>query len=129
MLIVVAIFQTVDGLGIVYTGALRGAGDTVFPGIVTAIYSWVFIVGGGWIAVTFFPQLGSIGPWIAASIYIILIGLTMAYRFERGGWRSIDLLGRGIKDDVGRAAPMTIGPPALEPGAAIGDLMDPPVPK
>ncbi|MBC8201698.1 MAG: MATE family efflux transporter, partial [Planctomycetes bacterium] len=76
MLIVVAVFQTVDALGIVYTGALRGAGDTVFPGIVTAIYSWVFIVGGGWVAITFFPQLGSIGPWIAASIYIILIGLT-----------------------------------------------------
>jgi MATE family multidrug resistance protein len=129
MLIVVAVFQTVDALGIVYTGALRGAGDTVFPGIVTAIYSWVFIVGGGWIAVTFFPQLGSIGPWIAASVYIILIGLTMAYRFERGGWRSIDLLGQSQKVEVGRAAPLTIGLPALEADAAIGDLVDPPEPK
>jgi len=129
MLIVVAVFQTVDALGIVYTGALRGAGDTVFPGIVTAIYSWVFIVGGGWIAVTFFPQLGSIGPWIAASVYIILIGLTMAYRFERGGWRSIDLLGQSQKVEVGRAAPLTMGLPALEADAAIGDLVDPPEPK
>ena len=129
MLIVVAVFQTVDALGIVYTGALRGAGDTVFPGIVTAIYSWVFIVGGGWVAITFFPQLGSIGPWIAASIYIILIGLTMGYRFERGGWRSIDLLELGQKGEVGRAAPLTIGPPALEADAAISDLVDPPDPK
>ncbi len=126
MLIIIAIFQTVDALGIVYTGALRGAGDTVFPGIATAIYSWVFIVGGGWIAVEFFPQLGSIGPWIAASIYIILIGITMAVRFERGGWRSIDLLGRGIKEEAGRAAPLTIGPPSLEADSAIGDLIDPP---
>jgi MATE family multidrug resistance protein len=125
MLIVVAVFQTVDALGIVYTGALRGAGDTVFPGIVTAIYSWVFIVGGGWVAITFFPQLGSIGPWIAASVYIILIGLTMTVRFERGGWRSIDLLGRGTRGEAGRAAPLTIGPPALEPDAAISDLVDP----
>ncbi len=128
MLIVVAVFQTVDALGIVYTGALRGAGDTVFPGIATAIYSWVFIVGGGWVAVTFFPQLGSIGPWIAASVYIILIGLTMAIRFERGGWRSIDLLGNNTKREAGRAAPLTIGPPASEADAAMSDLVDPPEP-
>ena len=126
MLIVVAIFQTVDALGIVYTGALRGAGDTLFPGIVTAIYSWVFIVGGGWVAIEFFPQLGSIGPWIAASVYIILIGITMAIRFERGGWRSIDLLGQDTAKEAGRAAPLTIGPPALEADAAISDLVDPP---
>ena len=126
MLIIVAVFQTVDALGIVYTGALRGAGDTVFPGIVTAIYSWVFIVGGGWVAIEFFPQLGSIGPWIAAAVYIILIGLTMAARFERGGWRSIDLLGQDTAKEAGRAAPLTIGPPALEADAAISDLVDPP---
>ena len=125
MLILIAIFQTVDAFGIVYTGALRGAGDTVWPGIVTAIYSWVLIVGGGWIAVTYFPQLGSIGPWIAASTYVILIGLTMAFRFERGGWRSIDLLGDSQRREAGRASPLTIGPPAPEADAAIADFVDP----
>lgn len=128
MLILVALFQTVDSLGIVYTGALRGAGDTVWPGVVTAIYSWVFIVAGGYIAVEFFPQSGSIGPWIAASVYIILIGLTMAIRFERGGWRSIQLLTGDNKLEAGRAAPLTIGPPAPEADAAVGDLVDPPEP-
>ncbi len=128
MLIVVALFQTADALGIVYTGALRGAGDTVFPGIVTAIYSWVFIVGGGWIAITFFPQTGSVGPWIAAATYIVLISVTMAIRFERGSWRSIDLIGNKEKKEAARAAPLTIGPPAPEAGAAIGDLVDPPEP-
>ena len=63
-------FKQIDALGIVYSGALRGAGDTVWPGIVTAVYSWVFIVGGGWIAVTYFEELGSIGPWIAAATCI-----------------------------------------------------------
>ncbi|MBC8201607.1 MAG: hypothetical protein H8E86_06115, partial [Planctomycetes bacterium] len=56
-------------------------------------------------------------------------GLTMGYRFERGGWRSIDLLELGQKGEVGRAAPLTIGPPALEADAAISDLVDPPDPK
>jgi MATE family multidrug resistance protein len=128
MLILVAAIQTVDALGIVYTGALRGAGDTVYPGVVTAVFSWVFIVGGGWIAVTFFPQTGSIGPWIAAATYVILIGLAMALRFERGGWRSIDLLSGDEKIEAARAAPLTIGPPASEADAAASDFVDPPPP-
>jgi MATE family multidrug resistance protein len=126
MLILVAIFQSIDALGIVYSGALRGAGDTVWPGIVTAVYSWVFIVGGGWIAVTYFEEIGSIGPWIAAATYVILIGLTMAVRFERGGWRSIDLLGDQERLEAGRASPITIGPPASGAEAAATDLVDPP---
>ena len=126
MLILVALFQTVDALGIVYTGALRGAGDTVWPGVITAIFSWVFIVGGGWIAVTYFPETGSIGPWIAAASYVIIIGITMTIRFERGGWRSIDLLGNKERLEAGRAAPLTIGPPSPEADSAIADFVDPP---
>jgi MATE family multidrug resistance protein len=124
MLVLVALFQTVDAIGIVYSGALRGAGDTVWPGVVTAVYSWVFIVGGGWIAVTYFPNLGSIGPWIAAAMYIILIGITMLIRFEKGKWKEIDLLKDPDRIEAGRSAPITIGPPACEADAAIADLGD-----
>jgi len=128
MLILVALFQTVDALGIIYTGALRGAGDTVWPGVITAIFSWVFIVGGGWVAITYFPETGSIGPWIAAASYVIIIGITMTIRFERGGWRSIDLLGNKERLEAGRAAPLTIGPPSSEADSAIADFVDPPSP-
>jgi MATE family multidrug resistance protein len=128
MLILVALFQTVDALGIIYTGALRGAGDTVWPGVITAIFSWVFIVGGGWVAITYFPETGSIGPWIAAASYVIIIGITMTIRFERGGWRSIDLFGNKERLEAGRAAPLTIGPPSSEADSAIADFVDPPSP-
>jgi MATE family multidrug resistance protein len=126
LLILVALFQTVDAIGIVYTGALRGAGDTVWPGVLTAIYSWVFIVGGGWVAITWFPETESIGPWIAAAIYIILYGVTMLVRFERGRWRSIQILENDERLEAGRAAPVTAGPPASGPDGAISDLVDPP---
>lgn len=125
MLILVGLIQSVDAIGIVYTGALRGAGDTVWPGMVTAIFSWVFIVGGGWVAMEYFPSVGSVGPWIAAATYVILIGIAMALRFERGGWRSIDLLGDREKVEAGRASPITIGPPATEADAAGADFIDP----
>jgi MATE family multidrug resistance protein len=126
LLILVALFQTVDAIGIVYTGALRGAGDTVWPGVLTAIYSWVFIVGGGWVAIRWFPETESIGPWIAAAIYIILYGVTMLVRFERGRWRSIRILENDERLEAGRAAPVTVGPPASGPDGAISDLVDPP---
>jgi hypothetical protein len=39
-----------------------------------------------------FPQLESLGPWLGAAAYIIVYGITMAWRFESGRWRSIRLL-------------------------------------
>ena len=87
-----AIFQMLDGVGIVYIGALRGAGDTLFPGLATVILSWVVIVGGGVAMTRLRPDLASTGPWIAATVYIIILGVVVATRFERGGWRRLHLL-------------------------------------
>ena len=92
LMVCAAIFQTFDAVGIAYTGALRGAGDTLVPGIATIVLSWGVIVGlGAWL-VSAHPALSSTGPWIAASAYIILFGAVVAWRFERGAWRQIRLL-------------------------------------
>ena len=92
LFICAAIFQTLDAIGIVYTGALRGAGDTIFPGILTVVLSWTVIVGGGHLMVRFFPQLEATGPWIAATAYIAILGIVLAIRFERGAWKRVHLL-------------------------------------
>jgi len=88
LMVCAAIFQVFDAVGIVYSGGLRGAGDTFVPAVATLVLSWGLIVGGGWMLVRFAPQLESLGPWIAASAYIIVLGLWMAARFERGRWMS-----------------------------------------
>jgi MATE family multidrug resistance protein len=124
LMICAAVFQTVDALGIVYTGALRGAGDTIWPGVVTMVFSWLFIIGGGFLMIGLFPTLESIGPWIAASFYIIAYGVTMSVRFESGSWRSIRLLG-GADEPARRApgvAPLQPGPPAAGPDGSVRDL-------
>jgi len=123
LMICAAVFQTADAFGIVYSGALRGAGDTVWPGAVTMAYSWVFIVGGGWSMTVLWPELESVGPWIGAAAYIIILGVTMAWRFESGAWRRIDLLGDGRRD-AAHVAPVTPGPPAADPDAEVRDFAE-----
>ena len=104
LMICAAVFQTADAFGIAYTGALRGAGDTVWPGMVTVVYSWGFIVIGGWSIAVLWPGLESVGPWIAAAAFVILYGLTMWWRFETGRWRSISLLEPRSKAPTGDPA-------------------------
>jgi MATE family multidrug resistance protein len=115
VLIVAAGFQCFDALGIAYSGALRGAGDTLWPMAATLALSWGVMVPAGIAMVRLAPQLTSIGPWIAASGYVIILGLVLARRFESGAWRKIDLLGR-----VPAAAPV----PA-EPVSALGAVPQP----
>lgn len=92
LMICAAVFQVFDGVGITLSGALRGAGDTVWPGVVTAVLSWTCIIGGGYAMIVFFPQLESLGPWIGAALYIILLAIVLLWRFIAGPWRSMKLL-------------------------------------
>ena len=87
-----AVFQTLDALGTVYIAALRGAGDTLVPGIATVVLAWTVIIGGGSLMRSAFPELASKGPWLAATAYIVLLGIFVTIRFERGGWKRIHLL-------------------------------------
>ncbi len=96
-----AAYQVFDGL---YCGAgfcLRGAGDTRVPAAVALILSWFFFVplahtlifapGEGW--VDGLPQfgLGAKGGWLALMTYVILLGLTMFWRWKQGAWRRVNL--------------------------------------
>lgn len=92
IMIVAACFQLFDALGISLVGAMRGAGDTVVPGVVTMILAWTLIIGLGVFMVTRYPGLGAVGPWIAAAVYIIVFGLWAGHRFWQGKWKKIRLV-------------------------------------
>jgi MATE family multidrug resistance protein len=123
LMVCAALFQTIDAFGITYNGALRGAGDTVWPGVVTIIYSWLFIVLGGWLMTQWWPQLESVGPWIAAAVYIVVFGITMVWRFERGRWRSIQLL-EPTRQEAAEVAPIGPSLPPSQADAAIRDIAE-----
>lgn len=92
MLIATAAFQLFDAIAMVLSGALRGAGDTIFPGVMTVIAAWTVIVGGGFAMMHFFPRLESIGAWIAAGAYIVTLCAVLLFRFLAGHWKNIRLV-------------------------------------
>jgi MATE family multidrug resistance protein len=91
LLIFAAIYQIFDGMYIVYYGALRGAGDTFVPAVVTAVLCWGIMVLGGFGVARFYKQYAAAGPWTVASVYGVILGLFMLIRFQRGKWQTIRL--------------------------------------
>ncbi|MCL4221349.1 MAG: MATE family efflux transporter [Phycisphaerales bacterium] len=109
-----AVFQVFDAMAITMSAALRGAGDTVWPGLVTVVVSWGCIMGLGHVVIEVFPQWGSLGPWSAAAAYIILLSFLYLWRFLGGKWKSIKL----THDDPLHNLPPDPMAPGASPGAA-----------
>lgn len=94
LMIFCAFYQFADVMFIVYSGALRGAGDTFVPAMATASLCYTIMVGGGWLVGHYLPQFGVAGPWTMASIYGSILGLFMLLRFHYGAWRTRTLNAR-----------------------------------
>ncbi|MCC7388389.1 MAG: MATE family efflux transporter [Phycisphaerales bacterium] len=105
VMIAAAVFQIFDACAITTSAALRGAGDTIWPGVVTVITSWGCIVGVGHALLAWAPGLGSLGPWIGASAYIVLLGILFLSRFIAGRWKTIDVLGASAAGKLDQAFP------------------------
>ena len=89
-----AIFQVFDAVLLTYNDALRGAGDTLWLAIVEALGAAVIMGLGGFCMLKFFPQLGPLGPWIAATVKIITLAFANRWRFKSNRWMRIDLFKR-----------------------------------
>lgn len=85
-----AVFQIFDGLGIVSSGCLRGAGDTVWTMVVMVTYAWLIFVPLAYVG-GFILKGGAVGAWAGATIYIIALGITFFLRFKSGRWQRIKI--------------------------------------
>ena len=91
ILVCAAIFQLFDAILIIYGDALRGAGDTFFLAIMEITAAAVFLGLGGLFMVKCFPQLGALGPWIAAVVKIVFGAVANTWRFKTNKWMNIDI--------------------------------------
>ena len=101
LLVFCAAYQVFDGLAIVYTHALRGAGDNHWPALFGVLCAWPLLIGGGYLVAIGVPQWKSFGPWAVATCCLAISGIVFWARFTFGPWERIDLLG----DDEHRESP------------------------
>ena len=96
ILICAALYQVFHAARIIYAGALRGAGDTVWLALVSGVGAIGVLGIGGTLIAWLFPSFGALGPWVVATLSIITVGLANRWRFLQNRWMEIDLFKRRV---------------------------------
>jgi MATE family multidrug resistance protein len=89
----VAVYSLFDCLTYVLSSALRGAGDTRFVTAAALGLSWSVMVLPSWLAWHY--GWGLYWAWGFASLYVILLSLTVLARFRQGRWQSVRVIEAG----------------------------------
>ncbi len=88
---VVALAQPGQALGIVLAGSLRGAGDTRFPMVTTAVAMWVVRLPVAWFfGITL--GLGLPGVYLGWVLDSLVLGLLTWLRYRNGGWKAREVV-------------------------------------
>lgn len=82
LLFVAAVFQIFDGLQIVASGALRGAGDTRTPMLTSLVAYWVLGLPLGYY-LGFARGMGVVGVWVGLCVGLMIIGVGMLWWWGR----------------------------------------------
>lgn len=87
----VAVFILFDAMNLVFSGALKGAGDTQFILWTTAALSCVVMIIPIYLAVEIF-NAGIYTTWIIVTFYIATLGITFYLRYRYGKWKQMRII-------------------------------------
>lgn len=90
MLRLASFYILADSAQLVFTGALRGAGDTRWVLIVSVTIHWVFAAIA--VALIRVLKVDPIIAWLGFIGFVISLGLTMFLRFRSGKWAQIRMI-------------------------------------
>jgi MATE family multidrug resistance protein len=107
----VAVYCIFDGMYIVFSAAVKGAGDTRFVMWATVLLAWGLMVVPSYLAVTYFG-FGVYGVWIFICAYICVGGVVFLIRFRGGKWKTMKV--------IENASP----PGKMDPGSGEGIDLD-----
>jgi MATE family multidrug resistance protein len=103
VMICAVVWQVFDGAAIGYHAALKGAGDTFWPAVLFIISHWVIVIGGGYAMAKLYPDLGILGPWMAAATLIIFLSVALWWRWRSNAWQRIDIFRGEARGDEHRS--------------------------
>jgi MATE family multidrug resistance protein len=87
----VALYSIFDAMSIVFSSAVKGAGDTRFVMLMELILSILVMVIPSYLAIEHF-SLGIYSGWIFATTYICTLGIVFYARFFAGKWKAMRVI-------------------------------------
>jgi MATE family multidrug resistance protein len=87
----VAVYAFFDAMIIVFSSAVRGAGDTRFGLWLTLVAAWMVMVVPTWVAIRTDRLTLHVG-WLACTGFIVTLGIGFLFRFLGGRWQSMSVL-------------------------------------
>ena len=119
----VAVYCWFDCMTVIFGAAIRGAGDTRFALLATAICGWFLMVIPTWLAYHYLadPMLPA---WGAGTLYVMVLGLVFWARFRQGHWKSmrvIELTRDGNTPDPDTSEFDGLGPESADAGDSDSD--------
>jgi multidrug resistance protein, MATE family len=105
MVRLVALYVMADGIGIVFGGALRGAGDTFRTMLLSVSGHWVLALSGLLLVRVFHapPRV----TWVVVVVLVMSLGVVLYLRYRTGHWRRIRMV--------------DTSPPSAAPGLSVSD--------
>ena len=82
LLVVAAVFQLFDGLQVVATGALRGAGNTRLPMLANLFGYWIVGLPLGAL-LCFKLKMGAVGMWVGLCVALVMVGSALSAVWQR----------------------------------------------
>ena len=86
----VVVYCLFDAMNLVFSFALRGAGDTRFVTLINVCLAWPLMVVPTW--ASWYFGLGLYWIWFSATLYIVILGLVFLVRFRGGAWRTMRVI-------------------------------------
>jgi MATE family multidrug resistance protein len=92
MIRLAAIYVMVDTLFAVITGALRGAGDTLWAMVITVILHWILVA----ILYTIMNVLdmSAKAGWVSVVLVFVSFSMLILWRYSTGKWRKINVVSK-----------------------------------
>ncbi len=93
LLVFIAFYCVFDTGNIVFSAALKGAGDTKFVMMTAITLNWLVMVLPTWLAITFLNGTARLyAAWGALTAYVCLLSIVFFLRFTGGKWKNMRVI-------------------------------------